>query len=357
MAAEARKYNSREHLFEREITDYSKIQEMAKDFLPYSHLWLTTTNWIHNREAWMYGEWFSIDAEECEKFVEDSIKNLNFSIRYFKDKGIQHIQKIAETIKYQIDEFRPKVPLLSALRKNGLRDRHWRQISDKVGFEVYPDADFTFNQALSMNLMKYSDTCIEIGEQATKEFAIEKSLKEMMKVWEGIKFEFTEFKPNLWIIKSFDDVIAAVDDHIATTQSMLFSPFKKPFEEEIMNWFNTLKKISDLIEEWLKLQLNWMYLQPIFESPDIAKQLIRESKNFRSIDNFWKSTMNKCKEIELVLRISQIEELFEKIRDSNISLDNIQKSLNNYLENKRGKFARFYFLSNNELLEILSQAK
>lgn len=100
-----------------------------------------------------------------------------------------------------------------------------------------------------------------------------------------------------------------------------------------------------------------MYLQPIFESPDITKQLIRESKNFRAIDGFWKNTIVKCKEIELVLKISQIEELFERIRDSNISLDVIQKSLNNYLENKRGKFARFYFLSNTELLEILSQAK
>lgn len=85
-----------------------------------------------------------------------------------------------------------------------------------------------------------------------------------MKAWENIKFEFSEFKNNLFIIRSFDDVIAVVDDHIATTQSMLFSPFKKPFEEDIINWFNTLKKISDLIEEWIKLQMNWMYLQPIF---------------------------------------------------------------------------------------------
>jgi dynein heavy chain len=93
------------------------VQEMAKDFLPYSNLWLITNNWINNSENWTSGEWHQINAEECERFVEDSIKNLNHAIRYFKDKEIIHILKIAESVKAQIDEFRPKVPLLSALRK------------------------------------------------------------------------------------------------------------------------------------------------------------------------------------------------------------------------------------------------
>ena len=57
------------------------------------------------------------------------------------------------------------------------------------------------------------------------------------------------------------------------------------------------------------------------------------------------------------LAMLSTEGLMEKWKQANNDLEFVQKGLDDYLQTKRDAFARFYFLSNDELLEILSQTK
>lgn len=52
--------------------------------------------------------------------------------------------------------------------------------------------------------------------------------------------------------------------------------------------------VSELIDEWLAVQRNWLYLQPIFDSEDINKQLPAEGKRFASVDKHWRATMTSA---------------------------------------------------------------
>jgi len=88
------------------------------------------------------------------------------------------------------------------------------------------------------------------------------------------------------------------------------------------------------------------------------RQLPTEARRFAGVDSLWKKTLGETyTDPNFLVQADPDKRLEEKFRKANQKLDEIQKGLNDYLEMKRLFFPRFFFLSNDELLEILSQTK
>ncbi|KAG6966008.1 hypothetical protein JG687_00005084 [Phytophthora cactorum] len=351
-------FNSRETLFGQEVTSYDGLASAKKTFEPYHQLWSTSYNWIQSRKTWIQGSFIDIDAEQVEKLVDTYSTGIQKAYKFFSNNGNEACSKIAETVKEQISVFRPYVPLIVALRNPGMRLRHWEELSKSLGFALEIDESFTLTNIFQLNLLERIDDIVKVAEAAGKEYQVEQALRTMKAAWETVDLQIIAYRETgTYVIKGVDEIQAILDEHVTMTQAMMFSTFKGPFEEEIIEWNSTLQLISEVLEEWLAVQRNWLYLQPIFESPDINKQLPAEGKRFASVDKNWRQTLASAKAKPKCVEFCRSQKLLERFRESNHFLELVQKGLSDYLEVKRSAFARFYFLSNDELLSILSESK
>jgi len=75
------------------------------------------------------------------------------------------------------------------------------------------------------------------------------------------------------------------------------------------------------------------------------------------VDKIWRSTMSSTLLSPLVLEACFQSRLMESFQSCNETLDRVQKGLADYLTQKRLALPRFFFLPNDDLLQILSHAK
>ncbi|MEJ1273900.1 hypothetical protein NN561_004775 [Cricetulus griseus] len=240
--------NKEEELLEKEKSSFPLLQTLMINKVPYEQLWVTAYEFSTKSEEWMNGPLFLLNAEE----IAEEIANM-WRTTYKLTKTLIDVpapRRLAENVKLKIEKFKQHIPILNIACNPGMKDRHWQQISDIVGYEIKPT----------------ETTCLA----------------------NMIEFGFGKFVDN---------------------------------------------------------------------SEDIIAQMPEEGRKFGIVDNYWKTLMAQAVKDTRVLAAADQPRMTEKLQEANLLLEDIQRGLNNYLEKKRLFFPRFFFLSNDELLEILSETK
>lgn len=142
--------------------------------------------------------------------------------------------------------------------------------STAVGKDCTPDEKCSFRDILKLNLEEHLEAIETISDRATKEYSLKRALDRMEEEWEGQKFNCIVYKETgTSILSSPDEIQTILEDQLLKTQSMLLSPFLEYYEDRATKWFSILNTMKQLINHWVKVQVNWLYLEPLFASQDI----------------------------------------------------------------------------------------
>ena len=346
-------YCNGEALFALPRTEYPELDVTAKELGLLAKLYSLYKDVMSRMEEWEHILWSDTVA---------NIGSMSAEMEAFASRCRKMPKRLREweayvALKKKIEDFQLVLPLLQNLSKPSIQPRHWEAI-EKLTSHPLPvnDAEFRLAQLLGAPLVERIDEITEVCDGADKELGISKKLDELEDKWAVSKFVFNNWKGRgVPILMGVGLVVEELEEAQMNLQTLLTMRYIAFFRERASAKLKELSDTCETLELWQKVQLLWCSLESVFLGGDIAKQMPVVAKKFQKIDKDFVNIMGRASEQAIVITACANELLRLSLPPMFEELEKCQKSLEGYLEQKRNKFPRFYFVSNPVLLQILSQ--
>uniref|UniRef100_A0A7M4FAQ3 Dynein axonemal heavy chain 6 n=1 Tax=Crocodylus porosus TaxID=8502 RepID=A0A7M4FAQ3_CROPO len=347
-------YKSYQKNFKVEVAKFDALEEVCAELKLKQLLWDSLSEWEILHTEWMESKFDSLDPELLNSQVSKYAKFVNQL-----EKGLPP-NNIVPRLKEKVEKMKDKVPVITDLRNPFLKPRHWTVLEQVVNATLLDlENPLSLARLVELSIFDFAQEIQDVSGQASGEASLETMLKKVEDAWKTTEFIVLPHRDSkdVFILGGTDDLQVLLDDSTITVATIASSRYVGPLKARVDEWQKQLSLFSQTLEEWLNCQRNWLYLESIFSAPDIQRQLPGEAKMFLQVDKSWKEIMRKVNRLPNALRAATQPGLLETFQNNNGLLDQIQKCLEAYLESKRVIFPRFYFLSNDELLEILAQTR
>jgi dynein heavy chain len=346
-------YRAYQKNFKVEVTKFDELEETIGEIKLKELLWNSIDEWDTYFEEWKSARFDKLEPESLNQIVNRYGKNV-----YQIEKGLPP-NNLLPLLKQRVEDMRNKMPMITDLRNPSLKKRHWDTIYQTIGYTPTQEEFLTLGKLIEIDAFENNERIQEISGQASSEASLEGILKKVEDSWKSVDFVVIPYKDSkdVFILGGTDDIQQNLDDSNINISTIASSRHVGPIKPRVEEWQKQLDIFYKTLDAWLICQRGWLYLESIFSAPDIVRQLPTEAKMFSSVDKSWKEIMRKVNKIPLAIRAGTQPGLLETFQNNNSLLDQIMKCLEAYLESKRAVFPRFYFLSNDELLEILAQTR
>lgn len=262
--------------------------------------------------------------------------------------------KIQNLVKGHIKNF----GLVNELKGDAMKPRHWNLLFNELGIRDLSYELLSLRDVWSLNFELNQATIRAITTQAINEQIIATNLNKIEEEWSSITLEVFNYEDKCRLVKNWDVLLDQCKNDVNTLATMKNSPYYPTFEQDISTMESKLNRFSLLLDVWLEVQRQWVYLDGVFgnRANDIKSLLPIESTRFSNLSYELHNVLKRIYRFQTaldVLLITDIQSVFDKFHESLIK---VRKSLADYLEKQRELFPRFYFVGNEDLLDIIGSS-
>ncbi|ORZ34798.1 dynein heavy chain, N-terminal region 2-domain-containing protein [Catenaria anguillulae PL171] len=193
---------------------------------------------------------------------------------------------------------------------------------------------------------------IELGSRARNESVIRDAVQEIEMWAVSSALTLTEAKTphNVPRIQDFKAILSELSDQRSVVSSLQASPSASKFNDVLAYWEKRLQELDQSLRYMQTIQKKWAYLVAIISALPPAQQ-----QKFAIVDGLFRNIMRQLTADPRTTTLLSLPET-QQLSSAVGYLETCQKSLLDYLEEKRSAFPRFYFIGDEDLLEILSQS-
>ena len=335
-------------------TDISKYKNIKNEVDQTKQKWQLLFDFNAQLENMSKEEWLGIRFK-AHAMIQDLISNWEIKVKKM-EKNFLYFH-----IRSQIDFYKQSTSIYRYLIGDNFERDHWKtlfnllKMDNKVTKETLTFGNFIEKTS---RLISKQGEIKDLYQRAQGEILIRNAMSELASWFETAEFQFTEninavTNRKTPLIKEWKELMNDISEKQALLLSVKTSEYFSRFADQIENYETKFANLDIWLADLNLIQRKWVYLEPIFS----RGALPNEQSRFKKIDDEFRNillTLNTNLKVSTIFSIIGIKNTLDMLIDQ---LEKCQKALNDFLEDKRNKFARLYFIGDDDLLEFLAKSK
>ncbi|TWW56799.1 Dynein heavy chain 7, axonemal [Takifugu flavidus] len=246
--------NREEDFYNLDQTAYPEVNVIRNSTDIYHKLFAFILNWQHTESRWMDGSFLDLDGESMGVKVDEFLREIFNMLKFFQQrekKAALEMEKLVKDAKQQSTEADPKAQESPTIHLCLTVIAWVKEFKDHI-----PLVSILCNPGIRSRHWEQMSEIVGFDLTPDSSTTLRKVLKRNLAPY----------------LEQFDSISSVASK----------------------NWEERLFHIQETIDEWQMVQSQWLYLEPIFSSEDIMKQIPEEGRLFQIVDKNWKEIMRHC---------------------------------------------------------------